>query len=114
MPLQHFRLAAADWRQTNAAIPRRRSDPFSVRRCGECDHRSGVPLQNCRWRRLPIIPDRDLTVFPTSREFAAGNDDDRIYRALMKTKYLLRGVFCERPADRGRVEASGNREGTIR
>jgi hypothetical protein len=59
--------------------------------------------------RLSGCPDADYCIGAGGHHPAVLEDRDRVYRALVQTQNLPGDIVTKRPADRGRVKASGQR-----
>jgi len=105
--LEHGRCAAGERPQANRAIPGCGSERGTVGRYGERGDRSAVAFEDHVGPRTAVPPDRDARIGAARDRAAVPQDRDRVHRIVVQSHHLFGDSAIERPADRGRVKASG-------
>ncbi len=109
MTLEHARRAAGERPQPHRLIPRRRGQCCPVGRHRKCGDRRGMAFQHGIGLGVAGSPDGDAAVGACGRRAAVSEQCHRVDGVGMETQHLFGRIARQRPADRGRIEAAGNR-----
>ena len=113
MPFEHARRAARRAARAARCGPTRRKRASRRPAKRERHDRRRVSLQHRVGLLLAVAPDRDAPVRACRDGAAVSQQRDRVHGIVVEAQHLLGGVARERPADRGRIEAAGERRRAV-
>ena len=87
-------------------VPGSGCDQSSVRRNGKTGDRSRVPIEHLVRLLLTERPDCNMRIRAGSDDASIFQKCGSVHRTVVKAHHLLGRIACERPADRGRIEAA--------